>query len=102
MDLNAIVFELDRELPEYPAFVPGIRRAPRREAKLSDHDRERAIANPLRYIPQEHHRAMAKEFAQALAEHGRIYVYRFRPAGPCTTSPLTNIRATAPRARPSR
>ena len=52
MDLNAKVFELDRELPEYPAFVPGIRRAPRRESKLSDHDRELAIANALRYIPQ--------------------------------------------------
>ena len=68
MDLNAKVFELDRELPEYPAFVPGIRRAPRRESKLSDHDRELAIANALRYIPQEHHRAMAKEFAQELED----------------------------------
>ena len=90
------------ELPEYPAFVPGIRRAPRRESKLSDHDRELAIANALRYIPQEHHRAMAKEFAQELEEHGRIYGYRFRPPGPFTASPLTNTRATAPRARPSR
>ena len=67
--------------PEIPAFVPGIRRAPRRESKLSDHDRELAIANALRYIPQEHHRAMAKEFAQELEEHGRIYGYRFRPPG---------------------
>ena len=66
MDLNAKIFELDRDLPEYPAFVPGIRRAPRRESKLSEHDRELAIANALRYIPQEHHRAMAKEFAQEL------------------------------------
>ena len=28
MDLNAKIFELDRDLPEYPAFVPGIRRLP--------------------------------------------------------------------------
>ena len=88
MDLNAKVFELDRELPEYPAFVPGIRRAPRRESKLSDHDRELAIANALRYIPKEHHRAMAKEFAQELEEHGRIYGYRFRPAGAIHGKPI--------------
>ena len=93
MDLNAKVFELDRELPEYPAFVPGIRRAPRRESKLSDHDRELAIANALRYIPQEHHRAMAKEFAQELEEHGRIYGYRFRPAGAIHGKPIDEYKS---------
>ena len=93
MDLNAKIFELDRDLPEYPAFVPGIRRAPRRESKLSEHDRELAIANALRYIPQEHHRAMAKEFAQELEEHGRIYGYRFRPAGAIHGKPIDEYKS---------
>ena len=93
MDLNAKVFELDRELPEYPAFIPGIRRAPRRESKLSEHDRELAIANALRYIPQEHHRAMAEEFAQELEEHGRIYGYRFRPAGAIHGKPIDEYKS---------
>ena len=44
---------------------------------------------------------MAKEFAQELEEHGRIYGYRFRPAGQAATaSPSTSTRATASRARP--
>ena len=85
MDLNAKVFELDRELPEYPAFVPGIRRAPRRESKLSDHDRELAIANALRYIPPRAPRARwprnsprswrstAGSTATASAPQGRIH-----------------------------
>ena len=74
-------FELDHQLPAYPAFREGIRRAPRRESKLSASDKETAIANALRYIPKEHHRQMAEEFAKELEEHGRIYGYRFRPEG---------------------
>ncbi|MBE6985414.1 MAG: urocanate hydratase [Ruminococcaceae bacterium] len=80
MDLNAKIFQIN-EIPEYPSFVEGIRRAPRRESKLSQNDREIAIANALRYIPKEHHLQMAQEFARELEEHGRIYGYRFRPEG---------------------
>ena len=32
---GAMTIKLDDELPEYPAFVPGCRRAPRRESTLS-------------------------------------------------------------------
>ncbi len=92
MNFNEKIFQLDQELPPYPDFVPGIRRAPRREAKLSRNDRELAIANALRYIPKEHHREMAKEFAQELEEHGRIYGYRFRPAGAIHGKPIDAYR----------
>ena len=81
-------FQLDETLPDYPEFVPGIRRAPRRESKLSPADRALAIANALRYIPKAHHQVMAREFAQELAEHGRIYGYRFRPAGKIYGKPI--------------
>ncbi len=77
----AMTIRLDDELPAYPAFVPGCRRAPRREAHLTEADKALAIRNALRYIPPQHHAQMAREFAQELREHGRIYGYRFRPEG---------------------
>ncbi len=88
MNLNQMQFTLEGPLPEYPSFREGIRRAPRREANLSQTDRETAIANALRYIPQEYHRQMAKEFAEELREHGRIYGYRFRPEGELHGKPV--------------
>ena len=100
---EAMMIKLDYELPEYPTFVEGIRRAPHRESHLTQADKELAIKNALRYIHPDHHKQMAKEFAQELEEHGRIYGYRFRPAGRSSTaSPSTSTRATASRARPSR
>ncbi len=92
MNLNAQVFQLDNVLPEYPTFEPGIRRAPRRESSLSQNDREVAIANALRYIPKEHHRFMAEEFAKELEEHGRIYGYRFRPTGRLHGKPIDEYK----------
>ena len=78
---EAMTIKLDYELPEYPAFDPQYRRAPRRESHLSESDKALAIKNALRYIHPDHHEQMAKEFAQELEEHGRIYGYRFRPLG---------------------
>mgnify|MGYP001262028028 CR=1 FL=1 len=95
---DAMTIKLDYELPEYPAFEAGIRRAPRRESHLSEADKALAIKNALRYIHPDHHEQMAKEFAQELEEHGRIYV----PRASCTASPSRSTRATAPRPRPSR
>ncbi len=88
MNLNQDVFVLDKDLPSYPAFVTGIRRAPKRESSLTPSDRETAIANALRYIPKEHHEEMAVEFAKELEEHGRIYGYRFRPEGRLYGKPI--------------
>ncbi|WP_042275800.1 urocanate hydratase [[Clostridium] dakarense] len=66
---------------EIPKFIEGIRRAPKREAKLSDSDIKLALKNALRYIPEEHHEELAKEFLDELMSMGRIYGYRFRPEG---------------------
>ena len=92
MNLNQDVFVLDKELPSYPAFMPGIRRAPKRESSLTPSDRETAIANALRYIPKEHHEVMAVEFAKELEEHGRIYGYRFRPEGRLYGKPIEEYK----------
>lgn len=73
--------DLFQELPQPAPFDPEIRRAPRREATLSAADQRLAIDNALRYLPTKHHDVMRTEFAAELAQHGRIYGYRFRPAG---------------------
>ena len=78
---KAMTIKLDLELPEYPEFEKGIRRAPKREANLSQNDIELAIKNALRYIPKAHHEQMAKEFLEELLTTGRIYGYRYRPQG---------------------
>ena len=84
--------QLDYELPEYPEIDPRYRRAPRRESHLSRADQALAIKNALRYIHPDHHAQMAKEFAQELAEHGRIYGYRFRPAGAIYGKPIDEYK----------
>ena len=78
---EAMTIKLDYDLPEYPKFEEGYRRAPRRESHLTEADKALAIKNALRYIHPDHHEQMAKEFAAELEEHGRIYGYRFRPEG---------------------
>ena len=89
---QAMTIRLDYELPEYPAFVPGCRRAPRRESHLTEADKALAIRNALRYIHPDHHAQIAKEFAQELDEHGRIYGYRFRPEGRLFGRPIDEYR----------
>lgn len=38
-----------------------------------------AVKNALRYIPEEHHSLLAKEFIEELEMYGHIYMYRFLP-----------------------
>nr|WP_330362453.1 hypothetical protein [[Clostridium] dakarense] len=66
---------------EVPKFIEGIRRAPKRDAKLSESDIKLALKNALRYIPEEYHEELAPEFLEELMTMGRIYGYRFRPEG---------------------
>ncbi len=71
--------KLDNYLPEYPKFDKMIRRAPKREFTLTQHETEIALKNALRYIPEELHEEIAPEFLEELLTRGRIYGYRFRP-----------------------
>lgn len=89
---EAMTIKLDYALPEYPTFEPGIRRAPKREAHLSEHDKKLAIRNALRYIHPDHHAQMAKEFAHELETRGRIYGYRFRPQGALRGKPIEEYK----------
>lgn len=85
------VLKFDR-LPEYPAFCEGIRRAPKRTARLSQSDKETALKNALRYIPTQFHEQLAPEFMEELETHGRIYGYRFRPEGRIYGRPIDEYR----------
>ncbi len=71
-----------------PGFVEGIRRAPRRSCDMSDKDMVLAVKNALRYVPEQYHRDLAAEFMAELRETGRIYGYRFRPAGNIKPKPV--------------
>jgi urocanate hydratase len=76
---NSMRIRVSGPLPEYPVFQEGIRRAPDRGYSLGKKDTRIALMNALRYIEEEHHEVMAKEFYEELKERGRIYGYRFRP-----------------------
>ncbi|MBD3856168.1 MAG: urocanate hydratase, partial [Acidobacteria bacterium] len=78
------------ELPEPKEFKAGIRRAPDRGDTLNVHDTKVALANALRYVPAEHHEIVAPEFLEELRTRGRIYGYRYRPAGEITGKPINS------------
>ncbi|PAB59321.1 urocanate hydratase [Anaeromicrobium sediminis] len=81
---QAMEVKLDAVLPEYPAFIEGLRRAPKRDVNLSQDEIELALKNALRYVPEEFHEVVAPEFLEELMTKGRIYGYRFRPEGNIT------------------
>ena len=67
------------ELPEPKPYDISVNHAPKRKDLLSHKEKVLAIKNALRYFPPEHHKILAKEFAEELEKYGRIYMYRFRP-----------------------
>lgn len=79
---------LSNQLPEYPSFVSGIRRAPDRGYSLTPAQTETALKNALRYIPSELHEILAPEFMEELVTRGRIYGYRYRPEGDLKARPI--------------
>jgi len=84
----AMVIKLDQELPAMPEFAAGIRRAPPRGFNLSREQTATALKNALRYVREEFHTEVAPEFLQELVTLGRIYGYRFRPAGAIKAKPI--------------
>ncbi len=89
---EAMTVKLDNILPEYPAFVEGIRRAPNRGFTLDQAETEIALRNALRYIPEELHEEIAPEFLDELFTRGRIYGYRYRPEGRIFGRPIDDYR----------
>ncbi len=80
------------ELPPYPEFESGIRRAPKREARLTAAQEALALENALRYVPRAWHEELAPEFLEELRTRGRVYGYRFRPAGAIRGLPIGSYK----------
>ena len=89
---EAMTVKLDDTLPEYPEFEEGIRRAPNRGFHLSQAQTEIALKNALRYIPNKYHEQLSPEFLEELKTRGRIYGYRFRPAGRIHGKPIDEYK----------
>ena len=89
---NSMTIKLTDIPKDIPPFTKNIRRAPRREAKLSNSDIKLALKNALRYIPEEYHEKLAPEFLNELMTYGRIYGYRFRPAGKIYGKPIDEYK----------
>lgn len=83
---------LSNQLPVYPSFVPGIRRAPDRGYSLTPAQTETALKNALRYVPEELHEVLAPEFMEELMTRGRIYGYRYRPEGDLKARPVDQYK----------
>lgn len=83
---------LSSQLPPYPEFKEGIRRAPDRGFRLTPSQTEIALKNALRYIPTELHRELAPEFLDELKTRGRIYGYRYRPEGDLKAKPVDEYK----------
>ncbi len=84
--------EIFEKLPEMPEFAENIRRAPKRKFTLNQKETELALKNALRYIPEKWHKKLAPEFLDELLKMGRIYGYRFRPAGEIIGRPIDEYK----------
>ena len=80
-------------LPKARSLDPSVSHAPKRKDILSAEEKKLALRNALRYFHPKHHAALAPEFAQELQEHGRIYMYRFRPEYPMHARPIDHYPA---------
>ena len=85
---SAMTIKLDNELPAYPQMEGDKRRAPDRGFRLTKEQTKVALRNALRYVPEELHEALAPEFLEELTTYGRIYAYRYRPAGRIYGKPI--------------
>lgn len=83
---------LPNQLPPYPVFREGIRRAPDRGFSLTASQTKTALKNALRYIPTELHAQLAPEFLKELKTRGRIYGYRYRPEGDLKAKPIDQYK----------
>ena len=93
MDISkAMKIKLPEELPPYPKFVEGIRRAPSRGYNLNRTQTKIALKNALRYIPPSLHEKLAPEFIEELTSKGRIYGYRYRPEGHIKAKPINEYK----------
>jgi len=83
---------LPESLPPEPKFLDSVRRAPNRGFNLNHSDTLLALKNALRYVPEKLHDKLAPEFLHELMTRGRIYAYRYRPAGVIKAQPIDHYK----------
>ncbi|KAL3312521.1 Urocanate hydratase [Cichlidogyrus casuarinus] len=66
-------------LPPAQGPDPNFPHAPKLNPNLSALEEEIAVANALRYFPEQLHEVLAEDFARELKQYGHIYMYRFKP-----------------------
>jgi urocanate hydratase len=88
-----IIQGIPDELPQIQKYDTSISHAPKRKDILNEYEKKLAICNALRYFSPQHHRVLAKEFAQELRDYGRIYMYRFRPTYKMYARPIDEYPA---------
>lgn len=90
---------LSNQLPEYPAFVEGIRRAPDRGYTLSPAQTATALKNALRYIPVDLHENLLLSFWRSY-EHADVFMDTVfvRPVI-SKAKPIDEYRGTVSRAK---
>ncbi len=79
MTLDDLTVGIPVPLPDMPERDASVPHAPKRHIDLTKAEERLAVANALRYIPEELHEEMAAEFYAELKEYGHIYMYRLRP-----------------------
>lgn len=89
---DAMTIKLDDQLPAYPQFAEGVRRAPDRGFRLTKEQTKIALKNALRYVPESLHETLAPEFMEELKTYGRVYAYRYRPEGRIYGKPITEYK----------
>ena len=99
LDMKELIRQgIPSDLP--PARTPSseVNRAPKRKDILDNDEKKLAIRNALRYFPNEWHNVLSNEFAAELEDHGRIYMYRFKPEYPIYARPISDYPAQSPAA----
>ena len=91
-------FGVPPELPPKKELDKSVDHAPKRPNVLTEKQKKLAIANSLRYFPEEWHEELAIEFSKELNDLGHIYMHRFRPdydmyARPISQYPSNDIKA---------
>lgn len=94
MNFKTAVSEgIPSQLPAAKALDANMSHAPKRKDILTADEKKLALRNALRYFPKQWHTELAKEFADELKEHGRIYMYRFMPDYDMYARPISDYPA---------
>ena len=80
-------------LPPARPYDPSVSHAPKRADVLTPAEKKLALRNALRYFDPALHAELAPEFLAELRDHGRIYMYRYRPGYPLRARPLATYPA---------